>query len=78
MVIVDEMSMISVDHFYFLHKRLMEIFDSKDNFGGKALLMVRDILQLPPVKGLPIYCQSRLARNKIWKNMTENCGRFME
>ena len=34
------MSMISVDHFYFLHKRLMEIFDSKDNFGGKALLMV--------------------------------------
>ena len=28
--IIDEMSMISVDHFYHLHKRLMEIFDSKD------------------------------------------------
>ena len=43
-VIIDKMSMISVDHFYHLHKRICEIFDSKDNFGGRALLMIVDIL----------------------------------
>ena len=45
-VVVDEMSMISSDHFYHFHKRLCQIFDSKDDFGGRALLMVGDIMQL--------------------------------
>ena len=32
LVIVDEMSMVSSDHFYILNDRLKEIFYSKDNF----------------------------------------------
>ena len=48
-VIVDEMSMVSADDLYNLNTRLQEIFDSKDDFGGRALLLVGDLLQLPPV-----------------------------
>ena len=55
LVIVDEMSMVSSDHFYHLHKRLKDIFDSQDDFGGRALLMVGDLLQMPPVNGRPIF-----------------------
>ena len=71
-VIIDEMSMISVDHFYHVHKRLFEIFDSKDDFGGRALLMVGDILQLAPVKGRPIYCRPKSSKNLMWMNMRDN------
>jgi hypothetical protein len=68
-VIIDEMSMVSVDHFYHVHKRLMQIFDSKDNFGGRALLMVGDILQLPPVKGRPIYSKPSSLKSSTLMNM---------
>ena len=54
-VIVDEMSMVSVDFLYNLHKRLMEVFDSKDDFGGRGLMLVGDLLQLPPVRATPIF-----------------------
>ena len=49
-VIVDEMSMVSSDYLYNLHKRMMELFDSKDDFGGRSLMLVGDLLQLPPVR----------------------------
>ena len=35
--IVDEMSMVSVDLLYKFHKRLMEIFNSDDDFGGRTI-----------------------------------------
>ena len=70
-VIVDEMSMISSDYFYHLHKRLTELFDSKDDFGGRALLMVGDVLQLPPVNGRPIFSKPKLSRNAILMNMKD-------
>ena len=70
-VIVDEMSMISVDHFYDLHKRLRKIFDSEDDFGGRALLMVGDILQLPPVQGRAIYSKPKGSQNAVWQSMKD-------
>ena len=54
-IIIDELSMISVDNFYYINQRMMDIFDSKDDFGGRALIMVGDVLQLPPVMGRPIF-----------------------
>lgn len=54
-VIVDEMSLVSADNLYNLHKRLQSIFLSDDLFGGRCLMLVGDILQLPPVKATPIY-----------------------
>ena len=68
-VIVDEMSMVSSDHFYHFHKRLCQIFDSKDDFGGRALLMVGDIMQLPPVQGKPIYSKPSNKKSSILMNM---------
>ena len=64
-VIVDEMSMVSVDFLYNLHKRLMEIFDSKDDFGGRGLMLVGDLLQLPPVQATPIFKKPKSGKNKI-------------
>ena len=45
-VIVDEFSMISADNLYNLHKRLQEIFMSRELFGGRSILLVGDIMQL--------------------------------
>ena len=44
-VIVDEFSMVSSDNLYNLHKRLQDIFMSQELFGGRALLLVGDIMQ---------------------------------
>ena len=69
--IVDEMSMVSVDFLYNLHKRLMEIFDSKDDFGGRGLMLVGDLLQLPPVRATPIFKKPKSGKNKIFSNMVD-------
>ena len=70
-VIVDEMSMVSVDFLYNLHRRLMEIFDSKDDFGGRGLMLVGDLLQLPPVKATPIFKKPRKGKHKILSKMVD-------
>ena len=70
-VIVDEMSMVSADYLYNLHKRLMELFDSKDDFGGRALMLVGDLLQLPPVQARAIFKRPRSDKNKIIHDMTD-------
>ena len=48
LIVIDEMSMFSSDGLYKLHKRLCEIYISQDYFGGKALLLVGDLMQLRP------------------------------
>ena len=74
-VIVDEMSMVSADYLYNLHKRLMELFDSKDDFGGRALMLVGDLLQLPPVKASAIFKRPKSDKNKIIHDMTDANGK---
>ena len=54
-MIVDEMSLVSSDNLYNLHKRLQEIFASEDPFGGRSVLLVGDILQLPPIRAPQIF-----------------------
>ena len=55
LIIIDEMSMISSDLLYMIHKRLCEIFVSDDPFAGKAILLVGDLMQLRPIFGRFIY-----------------------
>ena len=69
-VIVDDMSMVSEDDLYNLNKRLQEIFDSKDDFGERALLLVGDLLQLPPVRAKPIFSKPKGRKNKVLSEMT--------
>ena len=71
LVIVDEMSMVSSDNLYHLHKRLKAIFDSKDDFGGRGLLLFGDLLQLPPPRARAIFKKPESNRNKVWRNMKD-------
>ena len=57
-VIVDEMSLVSSDNLYNLHKRLQQIFATDEEFfGGRSLLLVGDILQLPPIRAPAIFSE---------------------
>ena len=53
--IIDEVSMVSSLNLAYVHLRLEEIFGGEEWFGGKTKLFVGDILQLPPVNGVPVF-----------------------
>ena len=38
-----------------MHLRLEELFGRHDWFGSKSIIFVDDLLQLPPVKGSPVF-----------------------
>ena len=47
-VIIDEMSLVGADFFYNVHKRLAEVMRNDDFFANRAVLLVGDLLQIPP------------------------------
>ena len=55
--IIDEISMVSSLNLAYIHLRLEEIFRADEWFGGKTMLFVGDILQLPHVNGTPVFQQ---------------------
>ena len=73
-VIIDEMSMIAADFLFNINQRMKDLFDSKDEFGGRALVLAGDLLQLPPVNGTAIFKAPRSKKNKEYYNIesTEN------
>lgn len=55
-VIVDEKSMLTPDMLYLLHLRLCEITQCHEKkFGGIAIFLLGDLMQLPPPKGRYVY-----------------------
>ena len=50
-IIIDEISIISNELLFYIHLRLNEIFGSVNNdpFAGLTVIVVGDLLQLPPV-----------------------------
>ena len=56
-LIIDEISMVSRDLFYKTHARLLEIFvfPTVIPFANLSVVVLRDSLQLPSVRGNPIY-----------------------
>ena len=62
-LIIVEISMISADQFYNVNKRMQSIMNSEDPFGGVAVVLLGDILQLPSL-GENLYFWS-LILNKI-------------
>ena len=48
-------SMVSSLNLAYVHLRLEEIFGGEEWFGGKTMLFVGDVLQLPPVNGVPVF-----------------------
>ena len=68
-VIVDEMSMISSDFLLNINQRMKDLFDSTEDFGGRALVLAGDLLQLPPVSGTAIFKEPKNQRNKDYFNI---------
>ena len=73
-VIIDEMSMISSDFLFKINQRMKDLFDSKDDFGGRAVILAGDLLQLPPVNGRAIFKPPTSRKNKDYYSIesTEN------
>ena len=55
LLIIDEISMVGSNHLLTIHRRLAEIMNSDEPFGGVSVLAVGDLYQLPPVGYFPIY-----------------------
>ena len=47
--------MVSSLNLAYIHLRLQELFGGDEWFGGRNILFVGDLLQLPPVNGTPIF-----------------------
>ena len=54
--------MVSSLNLAYIYLRLEEIFGADEWVGGKTVLLVGDILQLPPVNGTPMF---QLVPNKV-------------
>eukprot|EP00116_Pleurobrachia_bachei_P000093 sb/3460355/ len=56
LLIIDEISMVSNVQLFYTHLRLGQIFGEKNGpFGGKAVIVFGDLLQLPPVNANPVF-----------------------
>ena len=67
LVIIDEVSMLSNLNLTYIHLRLEELFGGSEWFSAKNILFVGDLLQLPPVNGLPVFSKltSKAVSNKL-------------
>ena len=59
-LIIDEISMVDQKLLWYIHGRLRQLKQSRDNspFGKVCVIAVGDLFQLPPVKGKPVYVDS--------------------
>ena len=72
-VIIDEMSMVSPDTLYNVHRRLTEITRCDDIMGDRGFLLVGDLLQIPPVKsGKKVFEEPSNPENYCLFNSSDN------
>ena len=75
LLIIDEMSMVKADQLYQIHKNLQDIKQTDEFFGGVAVVLFGDLMQLKPIKGKWIFeAPSGPAKNahelvSLWKEM---------
>ena len=56
LIIIDEISLVQAEMLYQIHYRLSkEIFQNNLPFGGVAVVVFGDIMQIKPVKGTPVF-----------------------
>ena len=56
LIIIDEISLVQAEMLYQIHYRLSkEIFQNDLPFGGVAVVVFGDIMQIKPVKGTPVF-----------------------
>ena len=71
LVIIDEMSMVKADDLYKIDVRLQEIKSSNEDFGGVAVLLLGDLMQLQPILGRWIFAKPK---HSSWHNRYANGG----
>ncbi|CEP14354.1 hypothetical protein [Parasitella parasitica] len=57
-IIIDEISMVSVMDVDWNYKRLKDLFHPQKPFGGKTIICFGDFNQLPPVRGSALYTKN--------------------
>ena len=67
-VLIDEMSFIGPNLLSNIDSRLREAFPSHRTspFGGRSIILVCDLGQLPPVKDIPMYVGASCG-NTLWR-----------
>ena len=77
LIIIDEISLVSADMLYTIHMRLKEVFNTPllDLFANLDVVLVGDLLQIPPVQGtlvfktpLTIKFQANKENLELWKS----------
>ena len=69
--------MVPGDRLYDVNRRLQEILISHDPFGGRAVMAVGDILQLPPIRAVQVFAKPKnknyhplwRSEENLWNNL---------
>ena len=66
LLIIDEVSLVNSDMLYKLNAKLKEIFHLRKTlpFGGIGIMLVGDLLQIPPITGRYIFAEPKMSKNK--------------
>ena len=77
LIIIDEMSLVSADQLYKIDAKLREIFHLNKHipFGGIAMVLVGDLLQIPPVKGVYIFQRPKFEKSSVAHDLAEHAGK---
>ena len=71
------MSLVSADQLYKIDAKLREIFHLNKNipFGGIGIVLVGDLLQIPPVKGAYIFKRPKFEKSGVAHDLVEYEGK---
>ena len=72
------MSLVGADFLHHVHKRLVEVMRNEEMFANKALLLVGDLLQIPPTQQKPIYDKPTQMQNIALYNSDGNLWKSCE
>ena len=78
LIIIDEMSLVSSDMLYKIDSKLKEIYPLTKElpFAGIGIVLVGDLLQIPPVKASYIFQPPKYEKSLVLHNIVEYEGEF--
>ena len=62
--------MVGADMLFRIHRRMQEVFKNRDYFGGVGVVLVGDLLQIPPVQERQIFAEPYNKDAKIFHDAT--------
>lgn len=68
LIIIDEISMVSLRHLKLIDFRLRQIFGTRDIFGGISVLVVGHLRQLTPIGGASPFQRQNGIPNHLWES----------